>query len=155
MSETDSLFAGRIISTAWGQVQQWKSGICVICCEDQICLTYFSFAQNILGLLELQVGSSMWSSSLRQIIEVATCEREVLVQRLSLREVIWYVDLYLVDYIKGSAGLAWLTARRSLGHRFGRTLQEYGPEIDMILEPTFIIGFYLFFTLHNFLQQYV
>lgn len=34
VSETDSLFAGRIISTAWGQAQQWASGICVICCED-------------------------------------------------------------------------------------------------------------------------
>lgn len=40
--------------------REW--GICVICCEDQICLTYFSFAQNILGLLELQYGSYLWSS---------------------------------------------------------------------------------------------
>lgn len=42
--------------------KEW--GICVICCEDQICLTYFSFAQNILGLLELQYGSYLWSNLL-------------------------------------------------------------------------------------------
>lgn len=29
---------------------QWESGIWVICCEDQICLTYFGFAQRYLGL---------------------------------------------------------------------------------------------------------
>lgn len=55
-SETDSLFVGRIISTAWGQAQHWESGICVICCEDQICLTYFSFCTKYLGL----AGTPAW-----------------------------------------------------------------------------------------------
>lgn len=47
MYRGEGLCPGRIISAAQGQAQWQESGICVICCADQICLTYFGFCAKI------------------------------------------------------------------------------------------------------------
>lgn len=94
------------LSTAWGQAQQRESGICVICWEDQICLTYFSFSQNI----SVFAGTPGW----QLFVVPICCSSNVLIDTwewslLSSGSGLMCCSLYLVKHnIRGSAVLACL-----------------------------------------------